>query len=128
MPGTVIPDRLVIITDHGGWFTAAYYEWNGQLRNCRGHGHLTRLDALACAEDRLRYRSLVIAPECAQYRFCRRFPVCPVLRGQLSPTCHEAPMVGLMAGRPRFRRYLPGGFRCGHPGFPWNAARVDPCA
>lgn len=60
MPGSVTltrrPDQLIIITGTGR-FTASYREWNGTWRNCGGHDHLTRADALACAEERLRYRA-----------------------------------------------------------------------
>ena len=52
-----IPDRLIVITERGGRFAAGYWEWNGQWCECADHDHLTRADALACAEDRLRYRS-----------------------------------------------------------------------
>ena len=52
------PARLVAIAeDDGGRFTAVYREWNGQWRECAGHDHLTRQDALSCAEQRLRYRA-----------------------------------------------------------------------
>ena len=59
-PVAVLPDpaRLVAITeDEAGRFTAVYREWNGQWRECTGHDHLTRQDALTCAEQRLRYRA-----------------------------------------------------------------------
>ena len=59
-PVAVLPDpaRLVAITeDDEGRFTAVYREWNGQWRECAGHDHLTRQDALSCAEQRLRYRA-----------------------------------------------------------------------
>ena len=59
-PVAVLPDpaALVAITeDEAGRFTAVDREWNGQWRECAGHDHLTRQDALACAEQRLRYRA-----------------------------------------------------------------------
>jgi hypothetical protein len=61
MPSTdAAPGQLVEITGHDdGRFTAAYDEWNGQHRDCPpGHKHITRQDALDCAEARLRYRDL----------------------------------------------------------------------
>ena len=51
------PEDLIEITGDDGRFTAGYYEWNGQRLECAGHDHLTRADALTCAEDRLRYRA-----------------------------------------------------------------------
>ena len=59
MPGITarVPAHLIIITERDGRFSAGYWEWNGRWCGCPGHDHLTRADALACAEDRLRYRS-----------------------------------------------------------------------
>lgn len=56
---TVLPQvgLLILITGHHGRYTAGYCEWNGSWAECRGHSHLTRADALTCAEDRLRYRA-----------------------------------------------------------------------
>ena len=56
-PPRVRPEQLIIITGKPGRYTAAYCEWNGQVADCRGHDHLTRQDALTCAEQRLRYRA-----------------------------------------------------------------------
>jgi hypothetical protein len=58
-PGGAVrkPEELVEITDRGGRFRASYYEWNGERQECCEQGHLTRRDALECAEQRLRYRS-----------------------------------------------------------------------
>jgi hypothetical protein len=50
-------ERLIIIVGKQGRYTAWYCEWNGTVADCRGHDHLTRQDALTCAEQRLRYRS-----------------------------------------------------------------------
>jgi hypothetical protein len=58
MPQVLNPAQVIQIREkHGGRFTAVYWEWNGQPAECPGHDHLTRIDALACAEERLRYRS-----------------------------------------------------------------------
>jgi hypothetical protein len=58
MPAAHAPEQSVEIDETpGGRFTASYTEWNGQPCECAGHDHLTRQDALACAEDRLRYRA-----------------------------------------------------------------------
>jgi hypothetical protein len=52
------PGQLIEITEQrNGRFVAAYTEWNGCPSGCRGHDHITRTDALACAEARLRYRA-----------------------------------------------------------------------
>ena len=50
-------DLIEITTGDDGRFAAGYREWNGQWCACAGHDHLTRADALTCAEDRLRYRA-----------------------------------------------------------------------
>ena len=52
------PGELIGIADDGSRFSAWYYEWNDERRECCADGHLTRRDALECAEARLRYRSL----------------------------------------------------------------------
>ena len=59
MPAAVAePDQLIIIAASGhDRFTSSYREWNGQWTACAGHDHLTRADALTCAEERLRYRA-----------------------------------------------------------------------
>ena len=59
MSGTTIdPEDLIeITTSEDGRYTSGYFEWNGQWRPCAGHDHLTRTDALTCAENRLRYRA-----------------------------------------------------------------------
>lgn len=58
MPAAHAPEQVIEITETGsGRFTASYTEWNDQPCECAGHDHLTRQDALACAEDRLRYRA-----------------------------------------------------------------------
>jgi hypothetical protein len=51
------PEDLIEITGGDGRYCSGYYEWNGQRYECAGHDHLTRADALTCAEDRLRFRS-----------------------------------------------------------------------
>jgi hypothetical protein len=52
------PEQVIEIgKTSGGKFTASYTEWNGQPCTCTGHDHLTRQDALSCAEDRLKYRA-----------------------------------------------------------------------
>ena len=51
------PEALVEITCEDGRYTSGYCEWNGQWHQCAGHSHLTRTDALTCAETRLRYRT-----------------------------------------------------------------------
>jgi hypothetical protein len=55
-------ERLIIIVGKASRYTAWYCEWNGQVAACRGHDHLTRQDALTCAEQRLRYRALTGGP------------------------------------------------------------------
>ena len=59
MSGTTIdPENLIEITvGEDGRYSSGYWEWNGQWCPCTGHTHLTRTDALTCAEDRLRYRT-----------------------------------------------------------------------
>ena len=51
------PEHLIEITAENGRYTSAYCEWNGQWHQCADHDHLTRTDALTCAENRLRYRA-----------------------------------------------------------------------
>ena len=54
----LIPGVLIEITQAAsGRYTAWYQEWQGSWRGCCRHAHLTRQDALACAEERLRYRA-----------------------------------------------------------------------
>ena len=62
MAGVIAPPQapgqvVVLVAGDGGRYTAAYREWDGRWRDCPGHDHLTRQDALACAEQRLRYRA-----------------------------------------------------------------------
>jgi hypothetical protein len=52
-PGRII----VLVMGKDGRYTSGYCEWNGKWHGCHGHDHLTRADALSCAEDRLRYRA-----------------------------------------------------------------------
>jgi hypothetical protein len=52
------PAQIITVTEQpDGRFTAGYWEWNQTWRDCAGHDHLTRVDALTCAEQRLRYRT-----------------------------------------------------------------------
>jgi hypothetical protein len=53
----LVPGQIVLIAGPAGRYTAAYREWNGRWCGCPGHDHLTRQDALSCAEQRLRYRA-----------------------------------------------------------------------
>jgi len=51
------PGAVIAIEAAGDRFTGGFYEWNGHWSGCTGHKpHLTRLDALRCAEDQLAYR------------------------------------------------------------------------
>lgn len=51
------PQQLIVITQDKGRHKSGYREWNGTWHYCGDHDHLTRADALSCAEERLRYRA-----------------------------------------------------------------------